>query len=59
MTTDLDDFTLIRPCGLADRGVTSLARLTGAAVPVAAVADCVTRRFAEVFEREVAADAAR
>ena len=54
VTTDLDDFTLIRPCGLADRGVTSLARLTGAAVPVAAVADCVTRRFAEVFEREVA-----
>ena len=54
VTTDLDDFTLIRPCGLADRGVTSLARLTGAAVPVAAVADRVTRRFAEVFEREVA-----
>ena len=59
VTTDLDDFALIRPCGLADRGVTSLARLTGAAVPVAAVADRVTRRFAEVFEREVAADAAR
>ena len=58
VTTDLDDFALIRPCGLADRGVTSLARLTGAAVPVAAVADRVTRRFAEVFEREVAADAA-
>ncbi len=57
VTTDLDDFTLIRPCGLADRGVTSLARLTGAAVPVAAVADCVTKRFAEVFEREVAAGA--
>ena len=57
VTIDLDDFTLIRPCGLADRGVTSLARLTGAAVPVAAVADCVTKRFAEVFEREVAAGA--
>lgn len=56
VTTDLDDFALIRPCGLADRGVTSLARLTGAAVPVAAVADCVTRRFADVFEREVVAD---
>ena len=54
VTTDLDDFTLIRPCGLTDRGVTSLARLTRAEIPVAAVAGCVARRFAEVFEREIA-----
>lgn len=55
VTTDLDDFTLIRPCGLADRGVTSLARLTGAEIPISAVADRIVSRFAEVFEREVAA----
>ena len=53
VTTDLDDFALIRPCGLADRGVTSLRRLTGGEVSDAAVADCVARRFAEVFEREM------
>lgn len=53
VTTDLDDFALIRPCGLADRGVTSLRRLTGGAISGAAVADRVARRFAEVFEREM------
>ena len=57
VTTDLDDFALIRPCGLAERGVTSLARLTGAEMPAAAVADCVAKRFAEVFERDIAAGA--
>ena len=53
VTTDLDDFALIRPCGLADRGVTSLRRLTGREVSDAAAADCVAARFAEVFEREI------
>ena len=53
VTTDLDDFALIRPCGLADRGVTSLRRLTGGDVSDAAAADRVARRFAEVFEREL------
>lgn len=53
VTTDLDDFALIRPCGLADRGVTSLRRVTGRAISDAAVADCVAKRFAEVFDREI------
>ena len=57
VTTDLDDFALIRPCGLADRGVTSLARLVGSRIPDVAVADCVARRFAEVFDREIVAGA--
>ena len=55
VTTDLDDFALIRPCGLADRGVTSLARVTGAEVSEVAVADCVARQFADVFDREIVA----
>ena len=57
VTTDLDDFTLIRPCGLPDRGVTSLARLTGARIPGPAVADCVAKRFADVFKRIIVAGA--
>lgn len=57
VTTDLDDFALIRPCGLVDRGVTSLARLTGTEVSDVAVADRVARRFAEVFDREIVAGA--
>ena len=57
VATDLDDFALIRPCGLADRGVTSLARLTGTKVSDVAVADRVARRFAEVFDREIVAGA--
>lgn len=55
VTTNLDDFALIRPCGLADRGVTSLRRLTGQEISTAAVGDRVARRFAEVFERRMLA----
>lgn len=57
VTTDLDDFALIRPCGLVDRGVTSLARLTGTEVSYVAVADRVVRLFAEVFDRQIVAGA--
>lgn len=53
VATDLDDFALIRPCGLADRGVTSLRRLTGLQIPETRVADCVAKKFADVFEREI------
>ena len=50
VTTDLDYFRLIVPCGIADRGVTSLARL-GSTRSRADVEDHVVARFAEVFER--------
>ena len=51
VNTDLSFFMLIVPCGIADRGVTSLERLTGKAVPVADVEDLFVRHFGEVFER--------
>jgi lipoyl(octanoyl) transferase len=47
--TDLDFFRLIVPCGISDRGVTSLGRLTGGPVSLAAVEDSVVRHFADVF----------
>ena len=51
VSTDLDHFKLIVPCGISDRGVTSLDKVTGRSIPLAEVEDVIVRRFAEVFER--------
>ncbi len=51
VTTNLEDFRLIVPCGIADRGVTSLARL-GVTASMSAITDRIVARFAEVFERQ-------
>jgi lipoyl(octanoyl) transferase len=51
VNTRLEDFQLIVPCGIADRGVTSLGKLLGGELPVAEVEDRFIRRFAEVFDR--------
>jgi lipoyl(octanoyl) transferase len=52
--TDLDHFGLIVPCGISDRGVTSLEKVTERSLSMTEVEDTVLRRFAEVFERQVA-----
>ena len=49
VTTDLDYFNLIVPCGIADRGVTSLSKLVGRSVDRREVEDRVVQRFTEVF----------
>ena len=49
--TDLDHFKLIVPCGISDRGVTSLEKVTGRSTPLREVEDAIVRSFAEVFER--------
>ena len=50
VNTGLDDFQLIVPCGIADRGVTSLQKLLGRVVPIEDVEERVMARFAEVFD---------
>ena len=50
VTTDLDYFGLIVPCGIADRGVTSLERLLGRVVPMRDVEDAVVTAFEDVFQ---------
>jgi len=53
VSTDLSKFGLIVPCGLADKGVTSMERLLGHSVPMAEVAAAVERRFKSVFATPV------
>jgi lipoyl(octanoyl) transferase len=53
VTTDLDYFQLIVPCGIRDHGVTSLQRLLGHPVELSEVAGRVIRHFGEVFDRQM------
>jgi lipoyl(octanoyl) transferase len=49
VNTDLRYFDWIVPCGLRDKGVTSLAKLLGQKVEMERVTDCVVERFGEAF----------
>ena len=51
VATDLDYFNLIVPCGIADRGVTSLERLLGRPVDRPAVEARLVAHFSDVFAR--------
>ena len=53
VNTDLDYFKLIRPCGIDDRGTTSLARLTGREVSLEEVCDVAAASLAEAFGLEL------
>jgi lipoyl(octanoyl) transferase len=49
VSTDLDGFNLIVPCGISDRGVTSLERLIGRSMHRPEIEQRIVIRFAEVF----------
>jgi lipoyl(octanoyl) transferase len=49
VSTDLDYFRLIVPCGIGDRGVTSLERLLGRRVAIEEVEERVAHHFCHIF----------
>lgn len=55
VSTNLDHFNLIVPCGIADRGVTSLEQLLGRVVETAEVQNRIIEHFANVFDLNVLA----
>jgi lipoate-protein ligase B len=50
---DLSWFARIVPCGIRDRGVTSIAALTGGAPPLSGVAERLEAEFGAVFLRQM------
>jgi lipoyl(octanoyl) transferase len=57
VSTNLEHFQLIVPCGIAGRGVTSLEKVAGRRIALRDVEERVIVRFGEVFERHVVDDA--
>ena len=53
VSTDLEFFNLIVPCGISTGGVTSLVRATGRSISMADVQASIVRHFADVFERAI------
>jgi len=53
VTTDLHDFDLIVPCGIRDRGVTSMEAEADPAPSLEQMAHSVARHFGRVFGRQV------
>jgi lipoyl(octanoyl) transferase len=53
VSTNLAHFDLIVPCGIPDKGVTSLDKLTGGPVVMREVEDAVAAALAEVFDRQL------
>src|SRR5437763_1136009 len=53
VSTNLNHFRLITPCGLHGTGVTSISKIVGREVPLDDVRKIAAAKFAEVFEREL------
>ena len=55
VSTNLAHFGLIVPCGITDKGVTSLEKLLGRPAPMRAAEDAVVDAFCAVFGRRALA----
>ena len=53
VSTNLDHFRLITPCGIQGMGVTSIERETGRSVPLDEVREVLARNFSAIFERDL------
>jgi len=53
VTTDLDFFNLIVPCGIESGGVTSLSRAAGRRISMGEAEASIVRNFTAVFDRHV------
>lgn len=53
INSDLHKFDLIVPCGIVDKGVTSLAAETGREMDMQEVKEVIARNFAEVFSADL------
>jgi lipoyl(octanoyl) transferase len=52
VSMDLEGFRLIVPCGITDKGVTSLSKLIQKDIPLPDVEDAVIASMADVFDRQ-------
>ncbi len=53
VTTALEYFNLIVPCGIQGHGVTSLEKILGTTIEIATVAKIAAKHFGEVFQRQM------
>jgi lipoyl(octanoyl) transferase len=53
VNTALNHFDLIVPCGITDKGVTSLEKLLSRTIPMVEVEDAVVTAFVEVFDTRI------
>jgi lipoyl(octanoyl) transferase len=53
ITTDLNYFKMIVPCGISGKGVTSLSLVTGRQIELGEVAQVVASQFGKVFGRRI------
>jgi lipoyl(octanoyl) transferase len=56
VNTDLSFFRMIVPCGIVDKGITSVSRLLGRTIGLRDVAAALVPRFEQVFERQTVLD---
>jgi lipoyl(octanoyl) transferase len=53
VSNDLDNFSLIVPCGISEGVVTSIKKLINGTIPLRQVAHCFAKEFGKIFDAEI------